>query len=77
MIGHQHVLVPDLLVDLGEVDAALVWKRFHKVELVSENIAEVDIKDLVSTPEPPDYIGKLGTGVIEHLVEFLHPVDRA
>ena len=70
MVGHQHVLVANLLVDLDaleHVDAAFVGEHLHEVEFVSSDVSEVDVEDLFATAEVTDDVEDFFARIVEHL----------
>jgi len=70
VVGHQHVLVVDLVErphDLEHVHVPLVGVHFQEVVPSSPDVAEVDVEDLLSDSEIADDVVDLRPWVIEHL----------
>src|ERR1700744_1745419 len=67
VIGHEHVLVSDLFVDLqgsDEIDVPVVRIRLAKVVAVPSNITEMHVEDLVAAAEITDHTKDLDARVV-------------
>jgi len=51
----------------GHIHVALVGEGLHEVELMSLDVAEMDVEDLGPLAEPADHREDLARRVIEHL----------
>src|SRR5579864_555062 len=68
MIGHKHVGVTDLLVNLDcfdKVNIAFVRKDLNKIVPVSANVAEVDVEDFFANAKISNHIKNLHRWVFE------------
>src|SRR5262249_3576035 len=70
VVGHDHAVVTDLLVDAHAADhvhVAVVGERLAEVEEAALDVAEVDVEDLPAAAEPADDLVDLLARLLEHL----------
>ena len=68
MIGHEHVGIADLLVDvngLHEIDVAFVGIDLDEVVAMAADIAEVHVEDLLARAEVADDIEDFDARILE------------
>src|ERR1700720_4094248 len=68
VVGHQHVGVADIAISgegAGHIHVALVGEGLHEVELMSLDVAEMDVEDLAALAKPADYGEDLVGRVVE------------
>ena len=69
MVGHQHSIVPDLLVGadhLDEIDVPAIRECLLKVQKATLDVAKVDVEDLLLATQIADHLVDLLVGILEH-----------
>src|SRR4051794_32763901 len=70
MVGHQHVRVANLFIeldDLHEVDVALIWIHLYKIVAVTTNVPEMHVEYFLTTSKVANDIEDLRAWILQHL----------